>query len=40
MNKDKNRKRDLKKKATLTIKEKRAMKKLKKETQRLSEKLN
>ncbi len=39
MSKDKNKKRDPKKKALLTIKEKRAIKKLKKESQRLSDKL-
>lgn len=40
MNKDKNRKRDPKKKSLLTIKEKRAIKKLKKESQKLSDKLS
>ncbi|HEX7356984.1 MAG TPA: hypothetical protein VF270_04670 [Ignavibacteriaceae bacterium] len=40
MNKDKNQKKDNKKKALLSIKEKRAIKKMKKESQKLSEKLN
>ncbi len=37
VSKDKNRKKDSKKKAALTIKEKRAIKKLKKESQKLTE---
>jgi len=40
MNKDKNNKKDSRKKALLTIKERRAIKKLKKESQKLSDKLN
>ena len=40
MNKDKNNKKDSRKKALLTIKEKRAIKKLKKESQKLSDKLS
>lgn len=40
MNKDKNNKKDSRKKALLTIKERRAIKKLKKESQKLSDKLS
>lgn len=40
MNKDKNQKKDNKKKALLSIKEKRAIKKMKKVSQKLSDKLN
>lgn len=40
MNKDKNRKKDPKKKAVLSIKEKRAIKKSKKESQKLFDKMN